>query len=75
MPYYIVNSNAQFGSGDHEVHQSPRQLCSSPAYPAPHNQVNLGYHDGCYSAVQAAKRLGYATANGCYYCSAACHTT
>ena len=74
MPNYIVNRNAQ-SNGDHEVHLSPQSLCSSPRYPLPQNQEPLGDHVTCNGAVAEAKRRGYARANGCYYCSFACHTT
>jgi hypothetical protein len=33
MPNYIVNRNAQFDSGDHEVHVTPGSACKSPRYP------------------------------------------
>ena len=74
MPSYIVNRNAQFDSGDNEVHIVPRSSCPSPRYPEPENQEPLGSHPSCQSAVQEAKRRGYRNANGCYYCSLACHT-
>ena len=74
MPSYIVNQNAQ-PNGDHEVHTTPRSSCSSPRYPAPQNQLPLGFHSNCAAAVQAARRLGYRTANGCWYCSRPCHTS
>lgn len=73
MPFYIVNKNAQ-SNGDHEVHVKPRGFCSSPRYPAWHNQEDLGFHVSCHGAVREAKRLGYRTADGCYYCSRPCHT-
>lgn len=73
MPNYIVNTNAQ-PSGDHEVHEAPRSSCSSPDYPAPQHQESLGYHGSCADAVTEARRRGYRTANGCYYCSRPCHT-
>jgi hypothetical protein len=70
---YIVNKNAQ-ANGDHEVHKWPESLCSSPRYPMSENQLHLGEYDGCTGAVQEAKKRGYPTANGCYYCSSACNT-
>jgi hypothetical protein len=72
MPNYIVNTNAQ-SSGDHEVHLSPQSQCSSSRYPLPQNQRALGVHGSCHGAVQEAKRVGYANADGCAYCSPACH--
>jgi hypothetical protein len=74
MPNYIVNTNAQ-SNGDHEVHLSPQSQCSSPRYPLPQNQRASGFHGSCHGAVQEAKRIRYATANGCYYCSQPCHTS
>lgn len=75
MPNYIVNKNAQFDSGDHEVHLSPRSQCPSPRYPEPANREDLGSHVDCRGAVAEAKRRGYRTANGCFYCSTSCHTS
>ena len=74
MPNYIVNKNAQYDTGDHEVHVTPKSACSSPRYPEPENQVPLGSYVTCDGAVQEAKSRGYETANGCYYCANACHT-
>lgn len=73
MPYYIVNSNRQ-SNGDYEVHLTPRWSCSSPRYPNSENQVSLEFHTTCHGAVREAKRLGYGSANGCFYCAHACHT-
>ena len=71
MAQYIVNSNKQ-PNGDNEVHLYPRRLCSSPRYPATHNQVHLGEHSYCRGAVEKAKRMGY-NADGCAYCIPECH--
>lgn len=54
MPHYIVNKNAQFNSGDHEVHLTPRSSCTGPRYPLPENQVSLGSHPTCHGAVREA---------------------
>lgn len=71
MPYYCVNSNAQSGSNDHEVHD----LASTHGcLPAVANRVDLGFHSSCSSAVAAAKSI-YSDVNGCYWCANACHTT
>lgn len=70
MPKYYVNTQAQFDSGDHEVH---KEGCSwlakveKPEY--------LGEFPSCHAAVAEAKSRGYATADGCYYCCGACHTS
>jgi len=74
MTKYIVNKNPQ-PNGDHEVHKSPRSLCVSPRYPLSENQLYLGEFVGCSGAVAEAKRRGYSTSDGCYYCSGACHTS
>jgi hypothetical protein len=68
MPNYLVNMNAQ-PNGDHEVHETTCQHL--PTLP---NRLTLGFHHDCKSAVITAKRQ-FPTANGCYYCCYACHTT
>ncbi len=68
MAYYYVNTNKQ-SNGDNEVHKTG---CSW--LPDRENRVYLGNFDTCGPAVAEAKRLGY-NANGCYYCSNACHTS
>jgi len=68
MAQYFVNTHAQ-SNGDHEVHAATciyLVLTRSP--------LALGEHASCHSAVAQAKRT-YATANGCYFCSNACHTS
>lgn len=66
MERYYVNQLQQ-SNGDHEVHTANCRYL--PAY-----RTDLGYHQGCWSAVTAARRL-YPTSNGCYYCSNVCHTS
>lgn len=66
MARYYVNKNAQ-ANGDHEVH---REGCSY--MPAPENRIYLGDFASCGPAKQEAKKH-YSTADGCYYCSNACH--
>jgi len=68
MPQYCVNKNAQ-PNGDHEVHA---QGCAY--WPANWNVQDLGWHLDCHSAVQAAKLYYPYSANGCAFCSPACHT-
>lgn len=67
MAYYYVNKNAQ-ANGDHEVH---KQGCSF--MPEANNRIYLGDFLSCSPAVQKAKEY-HSQANGCYYCSPACHT-
>lgn len=64
---YYVNKNAQ-PNGDHEVHE---HSCSF--VPQPDNRVYLGDFATCGPAVQKA-RQHFTKANGCFYCSAPCHT-
>ncbi|TOH47065.1 hypothetical protein CGI81_12935 [Vibrio parahaemolyticus] len=68
MARYYVNKNQQ-ANGDHEVH---KQGCSY--MPLEHNRTYLGEFASCGPAVTAAKKT-YSKANGCYYCSEACHTS
>jgi len=71
MPSYCVNKNAQPESGDHEVHDlASTQNC----LPAVENQLGLGYHPDCDSAVEEAKKH-YDDVNGCFRCANPCHTT
>ena len=65
---YYVNQNAQ-DNGDHEVHE---EGCSW--MPEIENREYLGDFSSCSPAVAEAKRRGYSTANGCYYCCKPCHT-
>jgi len=71
MPDYCVNKNAQSGSGDHEVHDVS---ASCPYVPSLVNQLALGWHATCTSAVAEATKT-YPDSNGCFYCARACHTT
>lgn len=65
---YYVNQNSQ-SNGDHEVHTED---CSF--LPNPENREYLGRFNNCCDAVNIAKQK-YSTANGCYFCSNACHTS
>lgn len=67
MPEYIVSRVAQ-NSGDHLVHRA--DTCTR--LPDPDNRDSLGMHDSCRSAVIAARAKGYASANGCAWCSREC---
>ncbi|XMO86758.1 hypothetical protein AAFN75_00335 [Algibacter sp. AS12] len=67
MTSYYVNKKAQ-ANGDHEVH---KRGCSF--IPNEENQVYLGLFNNCPDAIKEAKKH-YAQSNGCYYCSAYCHT-
>lgn len=63
---YYVNRVAQ-PNGDHEVHTSDCRFI-----PVESNREYLGVFDNCGDAVQAARKR-FRTANGCYFCSPACH--
>jgi hypothetical protein len=67
MAIYYMNENGQ-ENGDHEVHRETCQFL-----PASHNRKWLGEHTSCHSAVALAK-LYDPRADGCYFCSSACHT-
>lgn len=66
MPEFIVNSNH-----DHEVHDMSQQCGHLPDQ---QNREPLGIHPDCHSAVSKAKKK-YPSANGCFWCAKACHTT
>ena len=66
MPCYIVNKNAQ-SNGDHEVH---KEGCTT--MPDLDNQVPLGEHASCQSAVEKAKTI-YPQADGCAHCCPECN--
>ena len=68
MDQYYVNMRSQ-DNGDNEVHKDGCYFM-----PLPQNRHSLGYHFSCASAVAAA-RLHYPRANGCIFCSTACHTS
>lgn len=68
MEYFLVNANAQAG-GEHEVHRS----YSCNHLPNPNNQISLGQHPNCRSALADAERRGYRPADGCAYCCPECH--
>lgn len=71
MAHYCVNRNAQDVTGDHEVHNLDSH---KGCLPEPINQVDLGYHASCRSAVIEATRRGHSPADGCRWCSPECHT-
>lgn len=68
MAQYYMNKNAQ-DNGDHEVH---KEGCAW--MPLPQNQLALGDHATCQTAVAAAKKID-PDADGCKHCSLECHTT
>jgi hypothetical protein len=68
MKKYYVNNNSQ-SNGDHEVHSETciyLSLIQSKKY--------LGEFYSCAPAVAEAKKT-YVKADGCAYCSPACHTS
>ncbi|WP_152055559.1 hypothetical protein [Aliarcobacter butzleri] len=71
MPYYIINKNQQ-NNGDHEVHEKG----NCQYMPNIENQIDLGWHSSCHSAVaDAKKKWPNHRINGCYYCCKPCHTS
>jgi hypothetical protein len=70
MPNWIVNTQAQSASNDHEVHR----LDTCIRLPLQAHRKALGNFDTCQEAVREAKKT-YSDSNGCYYCAPACHTT
>lgn len=68
MANYYVNDSAD-SKGDHEVHRDGCYWLGLVK-----NRTYLGFFNSCAPAVARAK-LTYPTANGCYHCSRACHTT
>lgn len=65
---YYVNTRAQ-SNGDNEVHKD-----GCTRMPSAENRKYLGEFESCADAVREAKKTYPTTANGCYYCSYACHT-
>jgi hypothetical protein len=66
---YCVNKVAQ-SNGDHEVHdRSANKWC----LPKPSNQQDLGTHNTCSSAVEAAKSY-FKQVDGCRWCAPSCHS-
>lgn len=80
MPNYCVNRNLDSQGRNHEVHRLDQHYRGDGTYgfcrklPLERNQIALGFHLGCHSAVAQAKRLHYPNSDGCYYCSNECHT-
>ncbi|MGE3194420.1 MAG: hypothetical protein AB7K08_13260 [Microbacteriaceae bacterium] len=70
MPEWIVNTQAQPGSNDHEVHR----LDTCTHLPDSNHRLALGWYATCQEAVKKAKDT-YSDSNGCFYCAYACHTT
>ncbi|HID4139596.1 TPA: hypothetical protein ACXEYS_005082, partial [Escherichia coli] len=66
---YYVNRQAQ-SNGDHEVHRDDCRYLPSVL-----NRHHLGAFLNCGGAVAEARRLGFYRANGCRFCSIACHTS
>ena len=68
----MINKNQQ-QNGDYEGHNTTTGCSFMPLVA---NQVALGVHTDCASAVRKAKETWpNARINGCYYCCRACHTS
>ena len=64
--HYYVNTNPEKGQ-NHEVHADG---CNK--MPLSKNRSYLGYFSNCSQAVEEAKKT-YSDADGCFWCSRACH--
>ncbi len=71
MARYCVNTNEQYGSNDHEVHNLE---AGCPTLPRPEHRLDLGEHTYCRTAVIAASTID-PTADGCAHCAPDCHTS
>lgn len=67
MDSYFINKNPQ-ENGDHEVHKWGCSWLEKVK-----DKEALGVFDNCHVAIKEAKKLGYKTADGCYYCCRLCH--
>lgn len=65
MKKYYINNQAQ-GNGDHEVHQ---EGCGY----MPGDRTYLGEFSNCQDALRKGRQY-YQRADGCSFCSPACHT-
>ncbi|MEM9203538.1 MAG: hypothetical protein AAGC53_18000 [Actinomycetota bacterium] len=68
MPRYCL-SRKPLSNGDYDVHNVDSDC---PYLPDVLHQIDLGEHDTCASAVEAAQALN-PNANGCYNCATGCH--
>jgi len=68
VEHYYINIHHQ-ENGDNEVHTS-----SCTFLPDVKNRKYPGLFLSCHEAIPEAKKQ-YPTANGCYHCSEACHTS
>ena len=67
MPQYIINKEKTDGRNN-EVHTTD---CSK--LPTTPNRISLGWHINAIEAVSYAKKIGYKSADGCYYCCNEAH--
>lgn len=67
MSIYIINTNKD-ENGFNEVHAI---TCSH--LPDVSNRENLGFHPDENAAVNYAKKIGFYSADGCYYCCPRAH--
>lgn len=62
MPNYLLNKEKTDGRYN-EVHTT-----SCNYLPTIYNQIDLGWHVNAKEAVSYAIRIGYESADGCFYC-------
>ena len=80
MPNYCVNRNIDSQFRNHEVHRLDQHIRPDGSYdycpklPNVENQIPLGFHWGCHTAVAQAKREHYENSDGCAFCSPECNT-
>lgn len=66
--FYLNLDDSNNPGHNHEVHVS-----SCPFFPSPSHRTCLGAFSSAKDAVQAAKNLGYADADGCAVCCPEAH--
>lgn len=66
--FYLNSDDSNNPGHNHEVH-----ISSCPFFPSPSHRIYLGVFSSAKDAVQAAKNLGYADADGCAACCPEAH--
>ncbi len=78
MPYYCLNENEN-DTGKHQVHRLDQHLQEDGSFdycrwlPDEENQIELGFHFSCKTAVDQAKYEHFQNSDGCFYCCHECH--
>jgi hypothetical protein len=66
MPHFIINRNKK--CDPEYVHVIHDTTVNCGHLPKEKNQIALGWHSTCFSAIEVAKDLGYESIEGCTYC-------